>query len=161
MGLASSPAQADGFNGRRNQRKAVSQVFFGPYQIIQRVGEVAYQLQLPAGTRLHDVFHVRLLKPFKGEPPVTTSSTSSSPLPRLSSSFRGLAYSFGQGQLQVLVQWKDCSPADASWVSVEDFKSLCPDFQLTDKLLAQMGRDVMIGIPYVRKKKDKKILAKG
>lgn len=32
--------------------------YYGPYQVIKRVGEVAYQLLLPSTIRLYDVFHV-------------------------------------------------------------------------------------------------------
>jgi hypothetical protein len=40
--------------------------FYGPYKVIKRVGEVAYGLELPKGSRIHNFFHVSFLKKVLG-----------------------------------------------------------------------------------------------
>jgi hypothetical protein len=41
--------------------------FYGPYRIMHRVDEVSYQLELPKGSKIHNVSHVSCLKKAVGQ----------------------------------------------------------------------------------------------
>jgi hypothetical protein len=47
--------------------------FYGSYRVVRRVGEVAYELELLEGSKIHNVFHVSYLKKAVGQQ-VTTSA---------------------------------------------------------------------------------------
>jgi hypothetical protein len=148
--LLHRPAQSlvPGFRGKLSPRYA------GPFQVTERIGPVAYRLQLPEGARIHDVFHVGVLKPFRGQPPSTSPG-----LPPLHNGrllhqpAAALRAQLRRGAWHVLIQWTDMAESDASWELLDDFKARFPDFQLEDKLFLEEGRDVMVGNVYQRRGK--------
>ena len=55
--------------GRALKSRKLTPRFVGPYQILQRIGEVAYQIALPPSlANLHDVFHVSQLRKYIADP---------------------------------------------------------------------------------------------
>jgi hypothetical protein len=56
-----------------------------------------------------------------------------------------------RGRHELLVQWKGQAAADASWMALDEFRSLFPSFQLEDELIVQGRRDVMWGLKYERR----------
>ena len=45
----------------------LSPKYYGPYKVLQKIGTMAYKLELPASSRVHPFFHVSCLKKVIGE----------------------------------------------------------------------------------------------
>jgi hypothetical protein len=121
--------------------------FYGPYRITRRVGEVAYELELPEGSKIHNVFHVSCLKKVVGQQ-VTTSSE----LPPLDE--EGQLILIPEEILQVrerklrnrvireyLVRWKELPVEDATWEGEHVLQH--PGLRLLEDKQFQVGRTVM------------------
>eukprot|EP00252_Welwitschia_mirabilis_P003647 TRINITY_DN13712_c0_g1_i2.p2 TRINITY_DN13712_c0_g1~~TRINITY_DN13712_c0_g1_i2.p2 ORF type:complete len:117 (+),score=26.74 TRINITY_DN13712_c0_g1_i2:661-1011(+) len=109
--------------------------FHGPYKILEKIGLVAYRLDLPTGSRVHPVFHVSNLKKKIG-----CSTTVSIHLPEFSEDGqlqmhpvaildRKMVKKHNQAVTMVLVQWSNCSPEEATWEYLYKLKERFPDFQ--------------------------------
>jgi hypothetical protein len=123
--------------------------YYGPFQVRERVGDVAYKLQLPPGAKLHDTFHVGLLKKFHGAtpagpgvlPPIRHGRACLEPVEVTKSRV-------ACGRRELLARWIGQAAADAAWLDFEEFHHAYTTFQLADDLIFQGGRDVMYDIPY-------------
>ncbi|KAI5316983.1 hypothetical protein L3X38_036690 [Prunus dulcis] len=126
---------------RRNLK--LSPRFFGPYEILQRVGQVAYKLKLPEGSRIHPIFHVSLLKKKVGTnvavqdslPALSYGEDTLFPMPQAI-----LGQRKRKNQEEVLVHWKGLSPADATWENLKELQLRFPDVNLEDKVFSMGER---------------------
>lgn len=58
--------------GRALKSKKLTPHYFGPYQITQKIGVVAYRVALPISlSNLHDIFHVSQLRKYVHDPSQT------------------------------------------------------------------------------------------
>jgi len=132
--------------------------FYGPFQVIEKIGSVAYRLRLPPKARIHDVFHVVFLKKHTGDLPATPVA-----LPHIAHGralpvpAKVLRATPAHNSWNLLVQWEGRSTAEATWEPLTYFKECYPAFKLEDELFGQGGGrsvvDTFFGKKYQRKKK--------
>lgn len=92
--------------------------FFGPFQIMERVGTVAYRLQLPEGSAIHPVFHVSQLKLAVGRGQVLVSHLPTNDLPvqiPIQVLRRRMIARGGEHIAQIKVRWSGMAPELATW----------------------------------------------
>ncbi|KAL0164216.1 hypothetical protein M9458_039969, partial [Cirrhinus mrigala] len=120
----------------RQPCRKLSPRYIGPFKILRRINDVAFQLQLPPRYRIHPTFHVSLLKPCYPSATEQPGAEVEPPPPEileppsiytvheiLGSRRRG-------GRLEYLVDWEGYGPEERSWVSRDDIldPTLLSDF---------------------------------
>ncbi|GJZ09114.1 transposon ty3-G gag-pol polyprotein [Tanacetum coccineum] len=123
---------------RQGKLNKFSSKFFGPFKIIQRIGQVAYKLDLPSNSQIHNVFHVSKLRKCRHSSHDQASGTL--PPCDLSGVFlveplaildRRMAKKGNGMEIYVLVQWTNGTVEDATWESVIELQSKFPTFDCT------------------------------
>jgi len=125
--------------------KKLANKFFGPFQITEEVGPVAYRLALPVESRVHTVFHVSLRKKKIGDdasrsPNLPPFSEDSGPLiePLQILDYRWINKA-SKFSTEALVQWKHLAVEDATWEDTEQLKQQFSSLNLADKVPLQGG----------------------
>nr|XP_051211532.1 uncharacterized protein LOC127329025 [Lolium perenne] len=119
-------------------RRKLRPRYAGPFHVLERIGTLAYRLELPAGSRLHDVFNVGLLKAYRGDPPSAPPAlppTSDGRLePATTSVARVMKAQQRRGVWHVLVHWTGMPEVETTWEKLEDLRQQFPEVQLEDEL---------------------------
>nr|GEU99885.1 hypothetical protein [Tanacetum cinerariifolium] len=104
------------------------------FEVLAKVGHVAYKLQLPSNVKIHSVFHVSQLKLFKGDPSIVypvmpqcdpSGSLSCVPVKVLD---RKMVKENNKLMIYVLIQWSNGSFDDAIWELATALEKKFPDF---------------------------------
>ena len=110
--------------------KKLTPRWVGPYRIIELVGPVAVKLQLPKSSRIHPVFHVALVKPFRsngsqpppepftieGEPTLTVEAVRA----HKDESVRGGS---GRTRREYLVKWEKLGEEQNTWETEKSLRA--------------------------------------
>jgi hypothetical protein len=132
---------------KRSGTEKLKPRFYGSYMVIRRVGEVMYELELPEGSRIHNVFHVSCLKRVLGHE-ITTSTD----LPSLDEEGKLVLTSekiidVRERRLrsrviqEYLVRWRDLPAEDATWEGEQILQH--PGLVLLEEKKSREGRTVM------------------
>ena len=116
---------------RRNLK--LSARYFGPFQVTQRIGKVAYKLDLPLHTKIYPIFHVSCLKKKVGSqahtsphlPKVMENGTLAPIIHRVLG--RRMKKKGNVAGSDLLIQWEGANEEDAVWVDVCELRRQYPE----------------------------------
>ncbi|XP_077215876.1 uncharacterized protein LOC143850517 [Tasmannia lanceolata] len=117
------------------QNMKLASRYYGPLRVLQRVGMVAYRLEVPEGSRIHSVFHVSLLKKKLGSHSVAlvdlphVDNEGRVRLEPVAILDRKMVKRGNRAVTQVLVQWSNTYPEDATWEYLRDLQQQFLDFR--------------------------------
>ena len=108
--------------------------FIGPFDILEKVGDVAYRLALPPSlVGVHDVFHVSQLRKYVSDPSHAVDFSEITVRPDLTYGQQPVAIlDRRQKQLRnktvdlVRVQWRHGSPGESTWEREEEMRERYP-----------------------------------
>lgn len=136
--------------------------------MLRQVGQVAYELELPEGCKVHPIFHVSLLRKAEGlcsaEPPPPLPLTADWELDLQPESVLAHRWSTSSGSatLELLIHWKHRPSTEDSWEEYDLMLTQFPHFRLEDKAVFQgEGIDMILSkrkqpmLTYSRRKKPK------
>ena len=105
----------------------------GPFEVLSRIGLVAYELALPPSIKVHNVFHVSLLKKYVHDPNHLVDwrmiqvepegGFQVQPVGILDKKVKMLR---NRAIGQVKVQWRHFSPEDATWELEDEMRKAYP-----------------------------------
>lgn len=105
---------------------------FGPFQVLAKIGTMAYGLQLPASARIHPIFHVSQLKGAKGfSHPVQTelpTDFTRFQIPQQFLNYR-VTKKHNSATIQLLTHWSGGAVEDATWEDMQDIHYRFPQAQ--------------------------------
>jgi hypothetical protein len=122
--------------------------YYGPYTVLDKIGSVAYKLQLPPGSLIHNVFHISQLKPFTPNftpvfdtLPVTTDLQASAAVPN-SIVDRRLVKKGNTAISQIKVTWTGLSPDITTWEDYTVLRQRFPEAPAWGQAASQGGGGV-------------------
>ena len=118
--------------------------FFGPFQVVERVGPVAYKLQLPPTSKVHPVFHMSLLKKAVQTPadsvfpPELELNQDEILVPKRVLATRLIKDQQAEFE-QWLIQWDGQGKEEATWEDAIMIQGQFPELSLEDKTHSKEG----------------------
>jgi hypothetical protein len=135
---------------RRSNQK-LSFKYFGPYEVLARIGQVAYKLKLPPGSQIHPVLHVSQLKKSVPSDQVHTTDLSfyflSDELFMVQPAHvhRHRVIRRGRGYIQeILVSWTGLPASLYTWESEDALHCRFPGAPAWGQAVSQDGRNATI-----------------